>query len=62
MANYKVYEIKFKDGMVYYGYTAKPFEMRMAEHMNKSQKGKNKLYKKKTGIKILSILTQSQKV
>ena len=46
MANYKVYEIKFKDGMVYYGYTAKPFEMRMAEHMNKSQKGKNKLYKK----------------
>ena len=43
--NYKVYEIKFKDGMVYYGYTAKPFEMRMAEHMSKSQKGKNKLYK-----------------
>jgi len=46
MANYKVYEIKFNDGMVYYGYTAKPFKMRMAEHMTSSQKGKNKLYKK----------------
>ena len=46
MSRYKVYEIKFKDGMIYYGYTAKPFKMRMAEHIEKSQKGKNKLYKK----------------
>ena len=46
MANYKVYEIKFKDGMVYYGYTAKPFKMRMAEHIDASQKGKSILYKK----------------
>ena len=46
MANYKVYEIKFKDGMVYYGYTAKPFEMRMSEHLKASQKGKSLLYKK----------------
>jgi len=43
---YSVYEIKFKDGFVYYGYTAKPFKMRMAEHIEASQKGKSSLYKK----------------
>ena len=43
---FKVYEIKFKDGSVYYGYTAKPFKMRLEEHVNASQVGKSKLYKK----------------
>ena len=46
MAEYKVYEIKFPDGCVYYGYTAKPFELRLNEHITSSQKGKSKLYKK----------------
>lgn len=46
MAEFKVYEIKFADGCVYYGYTAKPFRMRLEEHINSSQKGKSKLYKK----------------
>jgi len=46
MADYKVYEIKFPDGCVYYGYTAKPFTMRLEEHIISSQRGKSKLYKK----------------
>lgn len=46
MADYKVYEIKFADGCVYYGYTAKPFAMRLEEHIISSQRGKSKLYKK----------------
>ena len=43
---FKVYEIKFKDGFVYYGYTAKPFNLRLKEHLKASQKGKSLLYKK----------------
>ena len=46
MVAYKVYEIKFPDGCVYYGYTAKPFTMRLEEHITSSQRGKSKLYKK----------------
>ena len=43
---FKVYEIKFKDGFVYYGYTANPFNRRLQEHLKASQKGKSLLYKK----------------
>ncbi len=43
---FKVYEIRFKDGFVYYGYTAKPFNFRLTEHLKASQKGKSLLYKK----------------
>ena len=51
---FKVYEIKFKDGFVYYGYTAKPFNLRLKEHLKASQKGKSLLYKKmRNGYKML---------
>ena len=43
---FKVYEIKFKDGFVYYGYTAKPSNPTLQEHLKASQKGKSLLYKK----------------
>ena len=43
---FSLYEIKFKDGFVYYGYTAKPFNLRLKEHLKASQKGKSLLYKK----------------
>ena len=42
---FTVYVIEFKDGKLYYGYTAKPLRIRLQEHITSSQKGKSPLYR-----------------